>query len=225
MRLPSLVAKVSFPVLALAQTACGSFDPPPPPPPQPIQVRVEAEPGEPMADIPVLLDGKEIARTDPSGGASFRLTGDDGRPFSLTVGCPTGFVTSSRPLDLVLRRMDRAPLYELSCVSTERAVVVAVRTEGAADVPIKYLGREVARTDAEGYALVHLVPRSGEVVHLTLDTSGAKHAMLRPVSPQLAVGANEDGAFTVVQKFVTERAPVRKAAARPVPRPVFTGEN
>lgn len=224
MRLTSLPF---VPALALAfcQAACGSFDPPPPPPPQPFQVRVEADPGEPMADIPVLLDGKEVARTDLAGNASFRLTGDDGRPFSLTASCPTGFVTSSRPLELVLRRMDRAPLYELSCVSTERAVVVAVRTEGAGDVPIKYLGKEIARTDAEGYALVHLVPKSGEIVHLTLDTSGSKHAMLRPVSPQLAVGANEDGAFTVVQKFVTERAPVRRSAPRPVPKPVFAGEN
>ncbi len=208
-------------LLSSCALGCSAFEPPPPPPPQPIQVRVSGEPGEAMQDIPIVLDGKEIGRTNAEGVGSFTFDGEDGRPFTLTIACPTGFVTSVRPLELVLRRMDRAPLYDFQCVSTDRAVLVAVRSEGASDVPIKYLGREIARTDAEGYALVHLVPKSGEIVHLTFDTSDPKHAALRPVNPQVAVGANEDGAFTVVQKFVTERGPVRRPPAIPVPRPVF----
>lgn len=212
--------------LASKSVACAAFEPPPPPGPQPIKVRVAGEPGDPMSDIPILLDGREIGHTDDEGVAAFSVAGDDGRPFNLAVTCPTGSVSSARPLDLVLRRMDKAPLYEFQCVSTERAVVVAVRSEGASDVPIKYLGREIARTDGEGYALVQLVPKSGEVVHLTLDTSSdPKHAALRPISPQVAVGANEDGVFTVVQKFVTEKGPPRRKYVAPVPVGIFVPNN
>ncbi len=211
-------------VLSLAHvtSGCAALEPPPPPPPQQLKLQVVGEPGEPIADVPFLLDNKEIGRTNGEGVASFAVDGEDGRPFTLSVACPSGTVSSSRALELVLRRMDRAPTYDFHCVSTERSIVVAIRTEGATDVPVKYLGREIARTDAEGYALVHLVPKASEVVHLTLDTSSdPKHAMLRPIDPQVAVGANDDGAFTINQKFVTERRAVRAAPKPHVPVAVF----
>jgi hypothetical protein len=61
-------------------------------------------------------------------------------------------------------------------------LVVAVRAQNGLNLPLRYLGREIARTDESGvcHALLQLPP--SESVTLTLDTSGADK--LRPKSPE-----------------------------------------
>ena len=63
----------------------------------------------------------------------------------------------------MLRRLaepSKVPAYQATCPPTTRAIVVAVAAENGAGLPVLYLGREVARTDASGAAsvLLHAVP-------------------------------------------------------------------
>jgi hypothetical protein len=87
--------------------------------------------------------------------------------------------------------------------------VISVRVDDGPNLPVLYLGHEIARTDAFGaaHALIQVPP--GEPFRLTLDTSS--NPALRPASPsaELAVGEADD-----IVVFEPKVAPEKKAARR-----------
>jgi hypothetical protein len=93
-------------------------------------------------------------------------------------------------------------------------VVVAVRAEETADVPVMYLGREVARTDACGAAHVLMSAPPNTRVTIELRTTGAAGGRLRPQNPSLIfVVPDRDEIVAFDQRFTLE--PVARR-----PRPV-----
>ncbi|HSN99539.1 MAG TPA: hypothetical protein VLS89_14695 [Candidatus Nanopelagicales bacterium] len=208
MRRLLLVALVAVAPSALA---CKALEPPPPPP-QVITVRVESDPGRPLGGADLIYNGQTVSQTGPDGVGKLKLGGRDGELFDIRVVCPQGYASPERPIQVMLRRLadpSKSPEYSATCPPSTRSVVVAVRAEGGADLPVTYLGREVARTDESGAAHVLLKLQPGEQFELMIDTR-EREAELSPRSPMqsFAVGQRND-VFTFDQKFE------RSAPARP----------
>lgn len=199
---------------ALSGTGCEAFQPRPPPP-QIVVVRVTSDPGVPVKDAVMRFDGKDVGKTDAEGVGKLKLEGTDGETFPISVACPDGFRSPARPVDVTLRRLEggKLPEYFVSCPPSTRSVVVAVRAENGSNLPVVYLGREVARTDGSGAAHVHLRLKPDEPFELMLKTEGDDERSLKPQNPTASfVVKDHDDVFSFDQRFdKTERARVYKA--------------
>lgn len=182
----------------------------PPPVRSAVTVHVESDPGAPVRGANVLLDGKRAATTGADGTATLALEGDEGQPFDLTVTCPEELTSPASAITVVLHRLEddgRTPRYRTLCQPKTRTVVVVVSADHGLNLPVLYLGGEVARTDSAGAAnvLLHIAP--GERFSLSLDTTGTGGESLRPVNPvaTFTVGNRDevfvfDPHFTVLTK-------------------------
>ena len=82
----------------------------------------------------------------------------------------------------------------------------AVKAEGGPKLPIKYLGREVARTDASGAAHFLMKLKPGEQITLQFDTS--EYDKLRPQNPTVSLFVGQSDAIELVkQPFQVEKRP------------------
>ncbi len=186
-------------------SACDRFEPAPPPP-QVVLVRVTSDPGVPLKDAVLRFDAKDVGRTDAEGLGKLKLEGVEGETFDIAVVCPEGFRSPSRPLQVTLRRLagDKLPEYFVACPPASRSVVVAVRADNGPNVPVVYLGREVARTDSSGAAHVHLRLKPEEPFELMLQTATTDEETdeLRPRNPTASfVVKDHDDVFSFDQKF------------------------
>jgi hypothetical protein len=62
-------------------------------------------------------------------------------------------------------------------------MVIGVRAENGPDLPVLYLGKEVARTDRSGAAHLTVTMNVHEKIELILGTSGKEAESLRPQNP------------------------------------------
>jgi hypothetical protein len=173
-----------------------------------VQVKIESDPGVPVSAAKLSHAGEALAETDAQGLALVRLAGAPGEVVPIDVSCPVGYRSPERPLSIVLRALleGRMPQYRATCGPLLRSLVVAVRAQNGADLPLKYLGKEIARTDGSGagHALLKLPP--GETVTLTLDTSAAAHARLLPHNPELKLTVQERDEVVVFDQAFTREA-------------------
>ena len=196
--------------LALAMplliTACAALEPVPPPP-QEIIIRVNGDPGQPISGATVQYNGKKVSESGADGSAPLKLNGKDGEIYDLMVACPEGFLSPTKPLSVTLRRLadpTRKPEYDVACPPTTRTVVVAVRADNGPNLPVMYLGREVARTDGAGAAHVMFKLKADESFNLVLGTES--NDRLRPQNPTASfVVHDRDEVFTFDQKFDLEK--------------------
>jgi hypothetical protein len=203
-------------LLALALTACTEQA-------QPVfslQVRVESDPGTPLPGAVLSRAGKQVGQSDAQGLIPLHLSGALGESLTLDVSCPSGFRAPGKPLTVSLRSLiddKHRPEYRVTCAPELRNLVVTVRAPLAVGVPLRYLGKEVARTDQDGtaHALLRLPP--GESVDLLLDTSAPEHEGLRPQNPELKLVVPErDDVVLFEQQFRLEQKAEPKARrARP----------
>jgi hypothetical protein len=190
-------------------------------------IRVESDPGTPVAGAKVTFDGRTLAETSNEGRARRRMTGHDGDVFHIAVGCPEGFEPASElAFDVLVRHgldAGRAPEFVGRCARAERRAIVVVRATNGPNLPVLYLGREVARTDASGAATLGLDVHPGDDVELTLDTRGAKKP--HPQNPALSFKAPERNDLVMLdQKFTVEKTIVRVVHRRPsIPRALGGG--
>ena len=213
------LAIFSTPLLVLALAAC---EPPPIVREYEVSLAVSGDPGQPLADAEVSQGSMPIGRSGPDGKVQLLVRGREGRAVALHVACPDGYRSPSEPIPIVLRRLGEAgahPEWRVRCEPLLRTLVIAVRADGGPNLPIRILGREVARTDALGAA--HVLVRSAPeaTVELTLDTAASP--ALRPHSPsaRFEVPAHDDVAV-FSQAFDTTRL---VQAARRTPRIVKIG--
>jgi hypothetical protein len=179
-------------------------------------VRVSAEPGRPLAGAQLSLKGKALGVSDADGSVNVRVRGHEGDVLPIEITCPAGHRTPA-PVLVPLRRMGRdaeghavEPEFTAACAPLARSVVIAVRAENGPNLPLYYLGRELARTDASGAAHALLDVASEDVLELTLDTT--EQPQLRPRSPVLRVQPGPgDEIAALTQNFSVEpRARVKK---------------
>src|SRR5262249_2662931 len=133
---------------------CPKADPdlvPPPEAPFQLIVAVSSDPGHPVAGARVVFKNHPIATSDNAGVTKVEVGGTEGDTVSLAVQCPDGYTSPEKPLVVGLRRLapgSPPPKFEARCVPSLRTVVVAVRAENGANIPVLQLGRPLARTDA-----------------------------------------------------------------------------
>ncbi len=182
----------------------------------PIVVRAESDPGAPLANVQLAHAGKVLGKTDASGALQLALPGAPGEHVMLDVGCPEGHRKSAQPLRVVLRPLaeaNRKPEYRVTCKPELRSIVISVRAPKGANVPLRYLGKEIARTDEQGAAHAALKVAPQENVIVVLDTNAPEHRMLRPQNPELKITVpDRDEVVLFDQTFTVEKVkgPPRK---------------
>ena len=184
-----------------------------------LTVAVASDPGRPVSGARILFETKPVASSDASGLANVEVNGHDGETVSLVVVCPEGHTSPEKPITTEIRRLASGsppPRFEVRCLFLLRKTVVGVRTENGAHLPILYLGREVARTDALGVTHFSLELEPGEQVALTLSTAD-KSAERRPQNPTLTfVAQDQDDMVMLEQKFTIER---KRVVVKQAPKP------
>jgi hypothetical protein len=188
-------------------------------PPFEFVVRVESDPGEPLAGALIRHAGADLGVSGATGALRVRARGQEGERLTLNVTCPAGFRPPERPTNVTLRRASengRRAEYLVTCPPEKRTVVIAVRATHGVNLPVKVLEREVARTDASGAAHVVLAGSPEETLELTLDTSAEPR--LRPKSPtaRFAVGSRDE-IVVYNQSFELAPAPAARRSHRPTP--------
>ncbi len=218
--------RLLFVATVFAFTACKNLEEPPAPPFQ-IAVSVEADKGVPLPGAIVQRNNKEIGKTDGTGKAVVTFRGEDGDQLDVYVKCPEGFDSPTKPTTILLRRLGdpkKLAEYSVLCPPAERRVVVLLRSDNGANLPVKFLGRDVARTDASGAATFMLNGKPGDHLDFTLDTSDKANEKLRPQNPTVSVVVDSkdsyyplDQPFQVQKTTVVVRAPQRPQAIGPTP--------
>ena len=205
--------------LALSAFAVGCR--PPEAPPSRVLIRVLDEAKEPIDGAEISVESEVIARTDNDGRAEVAVGGKEGETFYIEVRCPKQYRSPSSPI--AIRRLENgaasSPEYVARCSRLRHTLVVAIRTEGAGNMPIRHLGREVARTDQDGSAHVLIEGEVHEKIDLQIDTSDPKNAKLRPQNPTASfeVG-NKDELKVFDMKFTQDPKPVAKVVRRSGPK-------
>lgn len=181
--------------------------------PYKVAVFVQSDPRVPLAGAQILKAGKLLATSGPDGRVVLELGGAEGDPVDLQIRCPDAYQSPTAPVSFVLRRYaeGKVPEYGVECQPRLRKVVVAVRSEGGANLPVVYLDRPVTRTDAAGAAHFALALRPGEQFKVVLDTH--ENDKLKPASPaKVFVVGQADEVLVFDQPFKVDR-----------PRPVYHG--
>ena len=199
-------------VLALGAGACARELPPPT---YDCLVRVSSDPGLALAAVPVLRNGQSVGVTDQNGSLRLRLSGVEGETVTLAIQCPAGHRQSAEGVAVILKSVADAthvPEYSFACPPELRRIVVAIRAEQGPNLPVLYLGRELARTDVSGTAHVLLEQAPDSQFELTLGTSEDGAKKLRPQNPSMKFYVrDQDDVVSMVQPFVTEGPPKAKA--------------
>lgn len=208
--------------LATALVACASVKPPVYA--QRAEVTVQSrETGGPVEGAAVRVNGQPAGATSPTGLAEVSVSGRAGDRFNVDLTCPEGYrppTPDSQDVFVTPTLRGPPPQLVFHCEAATRKAVIDVRAENGPGLPVRYLGREIGRTDAQGAARVSVETAPGDSFELVLDTSGAK--TLHPQSPSLSFRVDAKSTnFTFAQKFTAEK-PKPKAKFRP---PVPTNLN
>lgn len=198
------IAVASLSLAALVGAGC---EEPPPPTPFPIFVKVESDPGRPIAGAIVSRAGKELGVTGPDGRAMVKMPGVEGEIADIGVTCPEGYAAPKAPLNVRLTHLadkTRVPEYGVACPPNVRRVVIAVRAENGPFLPVNYLGKPITKTDESGAAHFALEVVPGAQFSVMLDTAERKD--LKPPSPtKVFVVAQQDDILLFDQRFEVER--------------------
>jgi hypothetical protein len=189
-----------------------------------VAVKVVADTGAPVERARLLSGATVIASTDATGVAQVAVGGAEGETAQLSVKCPSGFKSPTEPL--LVRRLEIAatatPEYRVVCQSTRHSLVVAVRAEGGPDLPLLYLGKEIARTDASGAANVMMEMDVHDRVELSLSTAGKDKEKLHPQNPVVVFEmADHEDVQVFAVTFTRDKKKPPKAAAPPQGPKVF----
>jgi hypothetical protein len=205
---PSALALVAVGVAGVVASGCGAVEPPPRPSFR-VALLVEGDPGQPLEGATVVRAKQVVATTHADGRVELTLDGDEGTTVDAEVKCPAGHTSPARPVSMRLTRVadGRAPEFKVSCPPTERHVVVAIVADNGPLLPVVYLGKEIAKTDASGAAHFVVDAAPGTQFNVTLDTSG--NAKLKPPSPSkpFTVGQTDE-VVVFEQKFEVEKKKV-----------------
>ncbi len=197
----------------------GCSEPPPQAEEYQLGLTIYGDPGKPVAGARVSQGARPIAESDAEGRVAISSSGSEGQVLAFQVHCPEGYRSPPQPISVVLKRVaesDRRPEYQAHCEPLLRTAVVAVRAEHGPDLPVLYLGREVARTDSSGAAHFMLKSPPDDSIEITLDTS--QYPKLRPHNPSARFQvAQRDDVFVFEQTFRAPPPPSKRPVLRRAP--------
>jgi hypothetical protein len=191
-----------------------------PAPPFEIIMKVSSDPGHPLPGAIVMKGGKEGPVTGADGQATVKIGGQEGESVDLMVKCPADYVSPIHAISVLLRRNSGTKLaeYEANCPPAIRHMVIAVRADNGANLPVKILGHTVGYTDANGAFTYALPLRPGDGVEMTIDTTG--HPLVSPQNPTALLTMKPyDDVVTFDQKFNIKVVP-KKVFRRQVPQAI-----
>ncbi|MEO6418513.1 MAG: hypothetical protein ABIP39_03860 [Polyangiaceae bacterium] len=190
-----------------------------------IVMKVESDPGTPIPGAAIVRGGKDIIMTGADGRAKLTLAGKEGDAYEFTVRCPADFTSPSKGVSVYLHHLSditKIPEYNALCPPTTRKLVVSIRAENGANLPVLYLGKPIARTDSSGTAHILLTMKPGDQFELQLDTSEKGNERLRPRSPTGTFAMRQrDDLQSFDQKFFLEKLAVIPQAKKQ--RPINVG--
>lgn len=216
-------AWISCAWVALSALGCGLMEPPAPQA-FPVAIRVFSDPSTPVSGATVRAAGSEVKTV--KGEAVVELRGHDGETADVIVECPAEYQSPSKPVNVTLRKLldNKVPEYHAFCPPVARKAIIAVRAENGPDIPVVYLGREVARTNALGAAHFLLEDvHPGDRVEVTLATESRD---LKPRNPtSIFTVRPRDEMHIFEQRFETPPPTAKRVrrytrAASRVPRPL-----
>jgi hypothetical protein len=207
---------------AVLAPACKQLEEPPPPPFQ-VAITVEADQGVPIPRAVVTRNNQEVGKTDGNGKALLTFRGEEGDQIDVWVKCPEGFDSPTKSITVALHRLadpNKMAEYPVKCPPAEREVVVALLADNGPNLPIKYYGRDIARTDSSGAATFMLKGKPGDHMEFTIDTSAKENEKLRPQNPSVSlVVDNRDAFYALDQPFQKQKTRVIYMAPRR-PQPI-----
>ncbi len=219
-----VIGSLSFGIAAEACRPVDAMLAPPTEAPFEIAVEVTSDPETPLPGVPVQIGATIAGKSDAHGLLHATLEGAQGSSVQVAARCPQGFDAPQGPVTVMLRRFapgSPTPTYSLRCAPTSRALVAAIRAENGPNLPVIWLGREVARTDASGVAHVVFNATPGDAINLVLGTNEGDAKRLRPQNPTLSLQPRDVDDYVVLdQKFIVEPKPqvVHKVVHRAGPQ-------
>jgi hypothetical protein len=178
-----------------------------------VELSVQSDNGNPVADAALVRGHQLLGKTDPDGHLSLRISGPEGDLVSLTLTCPDGFVQPKVALPLRLTTTRRvgakaaAPQkLEAICARKTRDLVVVVHATGGEALPVKVNGEDAGTTDSDGNAHVLLqAERDLKAIEVELDTTARRDIV--PSTPRKIFALDgRDSILIVEQPFTARRA-------------------
>jgi hypothetical protein len=168
-------------------------------------VTFTARADEPLAGVEIgVVGGPSLGTTAADGTLRVDLTGAENTAVPLRVTCPAGYRTLAAP-ELILRRFtgldpaaaERGLEVSIACPPSQRMAALVIKT-GRPGLPVIAQGREVARTDARGYAHAVVAVPPETTVQVVLDTRGDPR--LQPASPMSIVSIKDADEIVVIDR-------------------------
>lgn len=207
---------------------CGGL---PDTPPRALIVEVTGEEGQPLAEVPVELDGLTVTRTSRDGRARISL-GPSGAPrVRLGVLCPRDY-RALEPRHVARSSRGASALLSLSfaCLPKLRSLVVVARAPGGEGLTLRADGEPLGTIGPDGtlHAVLLRAPESD--VRLLLETGALA---LSPRDPARLVRVTDRDEIVVFdQPLAPDRAatrarpsPARRAPSAPRPYPIRGSES
>lgn len=195
----------------------------PKPVPFEVQVSVVSNPGVALAGAQILHGAKVVGTTGTTGKAKLSFGGNEGDQVDIDVKCPADYESPGKPLTVSLRRFAAGsppPQFEARCPPALRTMVIGLRAENGPNLPVTYLGRTVARTDASGAAMFEVRVKPAEQVQITVSTSEPGAEMLRPQNPTLTFVAKDKDDYVVLDQSFTVLKKAVKYVPKNIPQPL-----
>lgn len=180
----------------------------------------ESDPGAPLEGVWITVDGQPVGRSSATGPLRTSIARPPGTTIRVEHDCPAGFRDPVEP-KLVKLSHDQgvggaaSPVIELAlpCPPSERVVVIAVRAENGADLPVLLDDRVESRTGSTGVAHLSTTAPPGTELSVRLDTS--ERPKLVPQNPRRVFEVpDSDEAFLFDQRFEIEKPTRRKRKPR-----------
>ena len=162
----------------------------------------------PIEGASVKVNGQTVGTTSADGLVLLNVSGIAGDRFHVELACPEGFrppTPDSQDVFVTPTLSGAPPQIVFHCESSTRKAVINVKAEAGPNLPVRYLGREIGRTNALGDARVVIDTSPGDSFELVLDTSDQK--TLHPQSPALSFRVEEAKAsvFSFNQRFTVDK--------------------
>lgn len=185
------------------------------PPKYALECQMTSDDGKALGGVTVDIGRRRVGTTSADGTLRAELSGVEGQTLPVAVSCPEGFANpeSLSPLRLThTRRVNLSgyqPLHvEAVCRRNTRDIVVIVRAQGGAGLPLQVEGRPAGVTDADGIAHVLVrADRATPSLSVSLDTSSRQD--LKPRCPSRVYElAGNDAVLIFDQTLVATPKPV-----------------
>jgi hypothetical protein len=195
----------------------------------PVSIQVLDGDGQALANVPILVGSRVIARSGPQGTVRTQLSGPEGARLELGATCPDTYQLQGPAPALILRDYrsldgEAGIAVTLTCGRMLKLVALAVRASlvrkiigrrpgmsiPVADLPVLLDGRQVAVTDINGVAHVamRVVPRSK--LEFVLATDREPFTAFQPQNPSRKIVVQDgDELATMDQTFLREVTPAR----------------